>query len=171
MIFRISSSGSFRSSVASFAEWMLQLGLYPPREVNLYIARETCRGLEFAHGRRIVHRDLKPGNVWLSSDGTAKAGDFGLAVALDRSHLTTEGMMVSTQQMPVHPTSSPFIVGHLRHMVECVSAKNCVLPETFFASVKFKSIFKDSASSDEYVYVDCGRGWSSPTAGALSTVT
>ena len=36
---------------------------------------------------------IKPGNVWLTSDGVANLGDFGLAVALDRSRLTTEGMM------------------------------------------------------------------------------
>ncbi len=60
------------------------------------IAKETCRGLEFAHSRGIVHRDLKPGNVWLTGDGVAKIGDFGLAVAIDRSRLTTEGMMVGT---------------------------------------------------------------------------
>ena len=60
------------------------------------IAVETCRGQEFAHGRGIVHRDLKPGNVSLTTDGVAKIGDFGLAVSLDRSRLTTEGMMVGT---------------------------------------------------------------------------
>ena len=67
-----------------------------PLEQAVGIAQETCRGLEFAHSRGIVHRDLKPGNVWLTSGGTAKIGDFGLAVALDRSRLTTEGMMVGT---------------------------------------------------------------------------
>ncbi len=67
-----------------------------PLEQAISIAVETCRGLEFAHSRGIVHRDLKPGNVWLTSDSVAKIGDFGLAVALDRSRLTTEGMMVGT---------------------------------------------------------------------------
>ena len=67
-----------------------------PLEQAIDIAKETCRGLELAHFRGIVHRDLKPGNVWLTENGTAKIGDFGLAVAIDRSRLTTEGMMVGT---------------------------------------------------------------------------
>ena len=67
-----------------------------PLEQAISIASETCRGLEFAHDRGIVHRDLKPGNVWLTEDGTAKIGDFGRAVATDRSRLTQEGMMVGT---------------------------------------------------------------------------
>ncbi len=67
-----------------------------PMEQAISIAVETCRGLEFAHSKGIVHRDLKPGNVWLTADGIAKIGDFGLAVATDRSRLTQEGMMVGT---------------------------------------------------------------------------
>jgi len=67
-----------------------------PLEQVLNIAKETCRGLEFAHSKGIVHRDLKPGNVWMTSEGVAKIGDFGLAVIGDRSRLTQEGMMVGT---------------------------------------------------------------------------
>jgi eukaryotic-like serine/threonine-protein kinase len=65
-------------------------------DVALKIADEVCQALEHAHSHGIVHRDLKPGNVWLTADGTAKLGDFGLAVALDRSRLTQAGMMVGT---------------------------------------------------------------------------
>jgi tetratricopeptide (TPR) repeat protein len=87
---------------------------------SVRIAIETCRGLEFAHQRGIVHRDLKPGNVWLTAEGTAKIGDFGLAVALDRSRLTAEGLMVGTVSYmppeqalggPVTPQSDLYSLG------------------------------------------------------------
>jgi class 3 adenylate cyclase len=67
-----------------------------PLERTLEIAKGVCRGLAHAHANGVVHRDLKPGNVWLAADGTAKIGDFGLAVALDRSRLTMAGMLVGT---------------------------------------------------------------------------
>ena len=67
-----------------------------PVEKAMTIAKSVCRGLEYAHGKGIIHRDIKPGNVWLSSDGTAKIGDFGLALGTNLSRLTHSGMMVGT---------------------------------------------------------------------------
>jgi eukaryotic-like serine/threonine-protein kinase len=67
-----------------------------PVEVAVRVGEQVCAGLEHAHARGIVHRDLKPGNIWFDSAAVAKIGDFGLAVALDRSRLTMAGMMVGT---------------------------------------------------------------------------
>lgn len=45
----------------------------------LYIFREACYGLQFAHEKDIVHRDIKPGNLLISTDGRIKLTDFGIA--------------------------------------------------------------------------------------------
>jgi len=65
-------------------------------EFVLRVGDQICGALEHAHARGVIHRDLKPGNIWLTEEGDAKLGDFGLAVALDKSRVTMEGMMVGT---------------------------------------------------------------------------
>lgn len=42
-------------------------------------ALQICQGLAFLHGRGVVHLDLKPGNILVSTSGSLKIGDFGLA--------------------------------------------------------------------------------------------
>ena len=67
-----------------------------PLERTLVISLQVCKALAYTHGHGIVHRDLKPANVWLTRDGTVKLGDFGLAVGLDFSRVTVEGILVGT---------------------------------------------------------------------------
>jgi tetratricopeptide (TPR) repeat protein len=97
-------------------------------EQAVKIATETCLGLEFSHEKGIIHRDLKPGNVWLAEDGRAMIGDFGLAVAVDRSRLTQAGMMVGTvNYMPpeqamggeISPRSDLYSLGAMLYEMVC----------------------------------------------------
>jgi serine/threonine protein kinase len=52
------------------------------RAEALPIIRGMAEGLAYAHRRGIVHADFKPANVFLTSDGTPKILDFGIAQAV-----------------------------------------------------------------------------------------
>ena len=60
------------------------------------VSTDVCKGLEFAHSKGVVHRDLKPGNIWLSADGVAMIGDFGIALSPSYTRVTQSGMVLGT---------------------------------------------------------------------------
>jgi tetratricopeptide (TPR) repeat protein len=70
-------------------------GKLPP-PVAEAIAAMLLMGLSSAHSRNIVHRDVKPANILISSDGSAKVGDFGVARALDVPGVTRTGLIMGT---------------------------------------------------------------------------
>jgi len=67
-----------------------------PLEEAVSVAQQVCQALVYAHERGFVHRDLKPSNVWLTKNGQAKLGDFGLAVGLKVPKITVAGTIVGT---------------------------------------------------------------------------
>jgi eukaryotic-like serine/threonine-protein kinase len=65
----------------------LSSGALPLRKA-VDVGAQIARGLAAAHDRHIVHRDLKPENVILTTDGTVKILDFGLARTTGLAGLT-----------------------------------------------------------------------------------
>ena len=77
---------------------LLRTERYLPEEIALYIFRDSCRALRYAHARGVVHRDIKPANILLSRTGHVKLVDFGIASMHEDtdSGLTREGMTLGT---------------------------------------------------------------------------
>ena len=73
-----------------------------PMEQAIYIVREVCEGLAYAHDQRdletgealgIVHRDVSPPNILISRRGEIKLTDFGLAKATSQLEQTDPGVV------------------------------------------------------------------------------
>lgn len=73
-----------------------------PRIVE--IIGQLCEALGHAHAQGLIHRDLKPANVLLTSEGSVKLADFGLARPMvgaagqpeNRAMMTQTGQVMGT---------------------------------------------------------------------------
>ncbi len=70
-------------------------GAQPPGRVRSVIG-QAAMALSVAHEAGIVHRDVKPANIMVTSDGTVKLTDFGIARSSDSSALTRKGELLGT---------------------------------------------------------------------------
>jgi WD40 repeat protein len=65
-----------------------------PVRVGCELIRQAAMGLQYSFERGMVHRDIKPSNLMVSTDGTVKILDFGLAKL--QSELSIDAGLTST---------------------------------------------------------------------------
>lgn len=60
------------------------------------VCAQAAAGLGAAHRQGIIHRDVKPANIFLSNDGRALIGDFGIAKIEGSTQITRRDQLVGT---------------------------------------------------------------------------
>ena len=99
--------------------------------------------LLYIHEKKILHRDIKTQNIFLTSNGTVKLGDFGISKVLENS-ITSANTVVGTpyylspeacENLPYSSKSDIWALG-------CVLYELCTLKHAFDASNLLSLVYK-----------------------------
>ena len=97
---------------------------------------QLCLALQYIHKQKILHRDVTPSNIFLSSDGTIKLGDFGLAKVLQYQ----SRMMISGGENGLLYQAPEITMGWQPATTKCdMFAAGCVLYELLVGFQPFES--------------------------------
>ncbi len=78
-------------------DWVRKYGPMPAAEA-IAVVKGVAEGLKYAAEQGVIHRDIKPANILLSTTGTVKVADLGLALQAEAEdeRVTREGTTVGT---------------------------------------------------------------------------
>ncbi|MEO8127022.1 MAG: protein kinase [Bryobacteraceae bacterium] len=73
-----------------------------PVRDRVLLFRKVCDAVQYAHEHHVIHRDIKPANILVSSEGTPRLLDFGIAKVLNRD-LSREASEDTVGPSPMTP--------------------------------------------------------------------
>jgi serine/threonine-protein kinase len=109
----------------TLASLVQERGALSPGEASA-VVMQVAAGLGEAHRQGIIHRDVKPANIFLSNDGRALIGDFGIAKIEGSTQITRRDQLVGTPNYlapeqilgeAVGPPTDVFALGALFYVI------------------------------------------------------
>ena len=102
-------------------------GALPVNEACQYIF-QAALGLQHAHEQGMVHRDIKPHNLMVTSDGTLKILDFGLATLATEAVTSEVNDERSDDSSPTSPTLRLTTMGTMMGTPDFISPEQASNP-------------------------------------------
>ena len=95
---------------------------------------QACGALALVHDRGVIHRDIKPDNFFITTDGTLKVMDFGIAKRQSAKGLTVAGMIAGTPEYMSPEQINDF--GSVTHLTD-LYALGCIAYQMFTGTLPF----------------------------------